>query len=342
MAGARPRAALGAAVAGRRRVAARAGDVRARRAGERQACATGSRSTPSCPEDEIVARALASARVQAHVDGATVRKTIVVAAQAREHRRRLSRVHRRDRGAQAPRARARREDHRVVAGAVVGSLALDEGDRWSDLDLTFAVADGVPVADVLEDWSRVVEDELAACSCSTCPPARASTACSSCPAVSSSTSRSRPRRSSARRARSSSCSSAKRSSARSASRRPPRSCSATASTTRCGRASRIERGRVWLAEYWISAVRDYALNLACRRRGLPAWYGRGFDELPADVLGRFEGAIVPLARPRRAAACAAVRAGRAAARGRRARERGRAEPRDASTRIGRAASRCSA
>jgi len=28
-------------------------------------------------------------------------------------------------------------------GAVVGSLALEEGDRWSDLDLTFAVADGV-------------------------------------------------------------------------------------------------------------------------------------------------------------------------------------------------------
>jgi hypothetical protein len=29
-------------------------------------------------------------------------------------------------------------DPRVVAGAVVGSLALHEGDRWSDLDLTFA------------------------------------------------------------------------------------------------------------------------------------------------------------------------------------------------------------
>ena len=26
-------------------------------------------------------------------------------------------------------------DPRVVAGAVVGSLALHEGDRWSDLDL---------------------------------------------------------------------------------------------------------------------------------------------------------------------------------------------------------------
>jgi len=36
-------------------------------------------------------------------------------------------------------------DQRVVAGAVVGLLALGDGDRWSDLDLTFAVADDVSV-----------------------------------------------------------------------------------------------------------------------------------------------------------------------------------------------------
>ena len=36
-----------------------------------------------------------------------------------------------------------RSDPRVVAGAVVGSLAKQPGDRWSDLDLTFAVEEGV-------------------------------------------------------------------------------------------------------------------------------------------------------------------------------------------------------
>ena len=30
-------------------------------------------------------------------------------------------------------------DPRIVAGAVVGSMAQGERDRWSDLDLTFAV-----------------------------------------------------------------------------------------------------------------------------------------------------------------------------------------------------------
>src|ERR1044072_8751662 len=45
-------------------------------------------------------------------------------------------------------------DPRVVAGAVVGSLATSEGDRWSDLDLTFAVTDEVSVEEVLEEWTR--------------------------------------------------------------------------------------------------------------------------------------------------------------------------------------------
>ena len=49
--------------------------------------------------------------------------------------------------------RARR-DTRVVAGAEVGSLALGGGDRWSDLDLTFAVTDGAAPTDVLGDWTR--------------------------------------------------------------------------------------------------------------------------------------------------------------------------------------------
>lgn len=45
----------------------------------------------------------------------------------------------------------------------------------------------------------------------------------------------------------------------------------------------IERCRYWQAEYWISGTRDYALSLACRRRGLSTAHGRGFDDLPVDV-----------------------------------------------------------
>jgi hypothetical protein len=51
-------------------------------------------------------------------------------------------------------------DHRIVAGAAVGSLAVDSGDRFSDLDLTFGIADPVRVDEVLDDWTRTLTNEL--------------------------------------------------------------------------------------------------------------------------------------------------------------------------------------
>jgi hypothetical protein len=53
----------------------------------------------------------------------------------------------------------------------------------------------------------------------------------------------------------------------------------------------IERGRYWQAEYWSSGTRDYALSLACRRRGFSPFYGRSFDDLPAAVRNLFIGAL---------------------------------------------------
>ncbi len=49
-------------------------------------------------------------------------------------------------------------DPSVVAAAVIGSLAHGNGDRWSDLDLTFGVAAESSVADVLDDWTRELAD----------------------------------------------------------------------------------------------------------------------------------------------------------------------------------------
>jgi len=184
------------------------------------------------------------------------------------------------------------EDERIVAGAVVGSLAVDEGDRWSDLDLTFAVADGVPVAGVLADWSRVVEDELLGVHLFDLPagpsiyrvfllPGSLQFDLSFTPAAEFGATSAKFRLLFGE-----------------AVDRPFREPPPVEELFGYGvhHALRarfsIERGRLWLAEYWISALRDYALNVACRRRGLPAWYGRGFDDLPADVLASFEAAIV--------------------------------------------------
>ena len=69
----------------------------------------------------------------------------------------------------------------------------------------------------------------------------------------------------------------------------------------------IERGRLWQAEYWLSGVRDSALSLACLNRDLPAYYGRGFDDLPQDVQDGLAGAFVGALEPKellRALGCA--------------------------------------
>jgi hypothetical protein len=54
----------------------------------------------------------------------------------------------------------------------------------------------------------------------------------------------------------------------------------------------MARGRFWQAEYMISGVRDHALALACLRHGLPSSHGRGIDFLPPDVTAPFAGALV--------------------------------------------------
>src|SRR5205814_268789 len=53
-------------------------------------------------------------------------------------------------------------DDRVVAGAIVGSLAVGGGDRFSDLDLTFGVADPIPITEVLDDWTRALTKDFGA------------------------------------------------------------------------------------------------------------------------------------------------------------------------------------
>jgi hypothetical protein len=55
-----------------------------------------------------------------------------------------------------------RADVRVVAGAVVGSLASSEGDRWSDLDLTFGISDGIALGEVLDDFTIDLSNKFSA------------------------------------------------------------------------------------------------------------------------------------------------------------------------------------
>src|SRR5205814_5700538 len=55
-----------------------------------------------------------------------------------------------------------RADLRLVAGALVGSTAGGGGDKWSDLDLTFGLADGAGIDEVLADWTDRFANEFQA------------------------------------------------------------------------------------------------------------------------------------------------------------------------------------
>jgi hypothetical protein len=183
-------------------------------------------------------------------------------------------------------------DARVVAGAVLGSLAHDEGDGWSDLDLMFAVADDVPLTEVLEDWSQEVVHEFQAVHLFDLPsgpiiyrvflfPGCLELDLSFTPASEFSAGGPKFR--------------VLFGEVLEKPDEPP-----TPAVELFGygvhHALRarvaIERRRYWQAEYWISAVRDKALALACQRRGLDGWYGRDFDRLPPEVLDPCNDALV--------------------------------------------------
>ena len=183
-------------------------------------------------------------------------------------------------------------DSRVVAGAIVGSLALCEGDRWSDLDLTFAVADEFSMYDVLEDWTRNLVKEFDAAHLFDLPsgpsiyrvfllPGCLQFDLSFTPA--SKFGATGPKfkllfGSAVERPYA----------------QPPSAHELFGYAVHHASRARfcIERGRFWQAEYWISGARDYALSLACLHRGLPTSNGRGYDALPSEVRERFIPALV--------------------------------------------------
>ena len=196
--------------------------------------------------------------------------------------------------------RLAREDKHVVAGAAVGSLAVGGGDRYSDLDLTFSIAEHVPVADVLEDWTRMLMDEFDAVRLVDLErdptiyrvfllPEALQLDLSMTPAA-----RFRP-----------------------AGPRFQLLFGEVAEDSEAPKApvpgqliiptpavpgdlfgwgviyalharACIERGRVWQAEHYVGAVRDHALSLACLRQQLPAVQARGYDDLPRETLARFD------------------------------------------------------
>jgi hypothetical protein len=174
----------------------------------------------------------------------------------------------------------------------VGSLAHGRGDRWSDIDLTFAVADETPLADVLADWTAWIGHEFHGVQLFDLPsgdtiyrvfllPDGLQVDLSFTPAA----------RFAAGGPRFRLVFGETRPKAPPSPAEPAELFGWALAYARGARAE-IERGRLWQAEHEMSAVRDNALSIACLARGLPARFGRGYDDLPPDLLAQFDGSFV--------------------------------------------------
>jgi predicted nucleotidyltransferase len=181
-----------------------------------------------------------------------------------------------------------RSDPRVVAGALVGSYARGAADRWSDLDLAFALDDGVPPGLVLDEWTRWLAESDAAVHLLDLRVDAAVYRVLLLPGALQLDISMRPLREfhsgpgfelvfgSA------------------GDPVPPHAPDARelfgwAVLFAIHARACIERGRLWQADYDLNALRERALALACVRRGLKETYGRGFDDLPPGLLASFAG-----------------------------------------------------
>lgn len=184
-----------------------------------------------------------------------------------------------------------KSDQRIVAAALVGSSA-DGGDRWSDLDLTFGVADDFPVGEVLEDYTNQLVEEFGVSILFDVPygtsiyrvfltPRNLQVDLSFSPGKDFGSLGPRFKllfRKSLEKYQG-------------ASPKPEYVFGLAVHHMVRARLS-IERGRFWQAEYWVSAARDEAFTLMCLERGLGLREGRGYDDLPRALLDSFKKTIV--------------------------------------------------
>ena len=185
-----------------------------------------------------------------------------------------------------------RNDPRVTAGALTGSTAFSSGDDWSDIDVAFGIADGIPLEDVLHDWTETLEQELGVVDHFDLPSGSSIYRVFLLPSGLEIDVAVTP--------------------AQDFGARGPNfhTLFGTAQKRQdtpqpdafhligpgwhhaLHARSCIERHKPWQAEYWISALRDHILALACLRYGESAFYGRGIDRLPADVTQSLADALV--------------------------------------------------
>jgi predicted nucleotidyltransferase len=183
-------------------------------------------------------------------------------------------------------------DSRVTGGALTGSTAFGGGDRWSDIDVAFGIADGVELKAVLDEWTQVLEREFGVLDYFDLHAGSSIYRVFLLPGGLEADVAVTPAREFGARGPNFR---ALFGSNQQVETGPPPSAAYLIGlgwhhvlhTRSC-----IERGKLWQAVYWVGELRNHVLALACLRLGENAAYARGVDRLPAVVTGALVGTLV--------------------------------------------------
>lgn len=207
------------------------------------------------------------------------------------------------------------DDDRIIAAAVTGSGSLGAEDRWSDVDLYFGVAEGTAREDALDEWSSFLYRELGALHHFDLDAGHAIYRGFLLPGglevdiAFARADRFGPRGPLFRQVFGTVV------------EQPSGGAGGAGAGQLIGLAwhhalhaqTAIARRKPWHAEYWISALRDHVLTLACLRSGLSTAYAKDADALPSAITTPLEDTLVAslelqeLSRALRAAVTALLR-----------------------------------
>lgn len=185
-----------------------------------------------------------------------------------------------------------KSDPRVTGGALTGSASVDAHDQWSDIDVAFGIADGNNLPDLLDEWTNFFEREYGVVhqwdmsagptqfrvfllpnglevDIGLVPEHQFGSRGPTFRTLFGTAGQFEP-----------------------PSQPDPHFLIGLAWHHVIHTRASIERHKFWRAEFWISALRDHTLELACLRLGENAIYARGFDRLPTSVTDPLKEALV--------------------------------------------------
>lgn len=177
-----------------------------------------------------------------------------------------------------------RQDERIVSAAIIGSYAKGTVDRWSDLDLTFGVDEKHLIKDVLNDWTEYVRTKFNGIDLVDLSRGNTIYRVFLLPGNLQMDLSFSPEKEFGALNKEFVLLYGKQYD-------KPQPQNQTVEnlfgwiihhlirTRYC-----VERNRLWQAEFWLSEARDYMLKIACLERGLNADHGRGFDDLPEEII----------------------------------------------------------